>query len=388
MSEKRIFIGHMFNFNLQFAEMPVDKTELLVTQGQEPLLDVLDAHPSVKADLFFTGYTDEWLEKNAPRVVDRVKAGVSSGRFGIGTYTYAHPILSLLPYEDVVRQLAKGLECDERTWGTRPVGLLLPEVAWDVSLPRALNQLGIQWVAIYKEIIPALADSSSYPGVVWAEGAFGVRAKAVLGNRVLGKAVQGVLRGEIPTERIVKMIMEMADSSRQDQFILLKQDAEVLYFATMAYHMEKGALSWGDRLPDVEAARRFDDVLTRLEEIPGVRFVTIEEYLQEFSPTDVVFPECISGHADMDKWTRGEGRERLNVLTDTAREEIRAATYAIDLLGALGKDTGQAKAILEDAWLQLMLAENSDGRAFVPHASRKIAVATAAIKAGELARKS
>lgn len=388
MTAKRIYIGHMFNFNAQFAEMPVEKTGLLVSQGHEPLLDVLDRHPSIKADMFFTGYTDIWLRENAPRVIERVKAGVLEGRFSIGTYTYSHPVLSLLPYEDVVRQLAKGLECDQETWGTRPEGLLLPEVAWDVSLPRAMQQLGIKWVAIYKEIIPSLARSLSYPGVVWAEGAFGARVKAVLGNRVLGKSIQAVLRGELPSERIVRMIGEIAGASDRDQLILIKQDAEVLYFTTIPYYMEKHGLKWGDELPDVEAAGRLDDLLTKLEAVPQVEFVGIEEYLRRFSPEEVMFPECISGHAEMDNWTRGEGRERLNVLTEAARQDIRAATYAIALAEASGIATKEARTLLDEAWRHLMLAENSDGRAFVPHVSRKIAVAAAAIRAGELASES
>lgn len=410
----RIFVGHMFNFNLQFAEMPVERTALLVSQGHTPLMDVLEAHPAVRADFFFTGYTDMWLADSAPALVDRVKAGLARGQFGLGTYTYAHPILSLLPREDVVRQLAKGLACDEKVWGVRPRGLLLPEVAWDMTLPLAMDELRIEWVAIYREIIPTLASKPAYPGVVWAAGAAGSRAKAVLGNRTISKAVQQALRGEIPPSRIAEMIVDGADSPAEnaqtsqdardacgghDRFILLKQDAEVLYFATMARHMADGSLTWGDELPAVEAADRFDAVLREIERIPGVEFVTIEEFLATHSPDQLMFPECISGHADMDKWTRGEGRERLNVLTDAARDEIRAATYAVELAASLAStapgaapvpdaNLRKARSLLEEAWDALLLAENSDGRAFIPHPTRKLAVATAAVRAAELARES
>lgn len=422
--KKRIFVGHMFNFNLQFAEMPVDRTELLVSQGHLPLLDVLEAHPGIKADFFFTGYTDMWLAEHAPTLVARVKAGLSRGQFGLGTYTYAHPILSLLPREDVVRQLAKGLACDEKVWGIRPRGLLLPEVAWDVTLPLAMEELGIEWVAIYRELIPALASKPVYPGIVWVGGAAGSKAKAVLGDRTTSKAVQLALRGEIPASRIAEMIEGRAVSIQavhdnpagdvtavcesDDVFILLKQDAEVLYFATMARYMTEGSLTWGDELPAVEAAERFDAVLREIGRIPGVEFVTIEEFLATHSPDQLMFPECISGHADMDKWTRGEGRERLNVLTDAARDEIRAASYAVDLAASLAQAAASgkvprwtlavpevnlvnlemARSLLEEAWDALLLAENSDGRAFIPHPTRKLAVATAALRAAELARES
>lgn len=385
MAAKRILIGHLFNFNIQFAEMPVDRSDLLVSQGHEPLLDLLDRHPKVKCDLFLTGYTDLWLAQNAPGVIDRIKRGVGEGRFGIGTYTYAHPVLSLLPYDGVVRQLARGLECDGRVWGLRPRGLLLPEVAWDVTLPKAMDELGIEWVAIYKEIVPELAVKRSYPGSAWALGAMDSRAKAVLGNRVLGKQIQSVLRGELPAQRVVDDIAEILDDAEEEQLILLKQDAEVLYFMSMPWYMEKRGLSHGSELPRLDAAERFDDLLTRLEALPGVEFVRIQEYLDRRPPMEEVCPECISGHADMDKWTRGEGRERLNVLTDTAREDMRSAERAVALAELLGCDVRDARRMFDEAKDQLMLAENSDGRAFVPHFSRKAAVATAALKASQLA---
>ncbi len=53
----------------------------------------------------------------------------------------------------------------------------------------------------------------------------------------------------------------------------------------------------------------------------------------------------------------------------------------------MGMDVSQARKLLKEARYQLLLAENSDGRGFVPHSSRKIFVATAAVKAKELAQK-
>lgn len=383
----RLFIGHMFNFNLQFAEMPVDKTQLLVEQGHRPLFELLEHHPRLKADLFFTGVTDEYLRGHAPDVIAQVKAGLGRGQFELGTYTYAHPVLSLIPFADVVEQILLGLEADEATWGLRPTGFLLPEVAWDVTLPRAMELTRLKWVAIYKEIVPKYAETPDFPGSVVVQGAEGAVAPAVLGHRVLGKQIQAFLRGELGLPRLAKLIAELREAGQpgRDQLLLIKQDAEVLYFTSIEYYREKGRLRWGDPLPEVEAAGRLDELWSYLETLPGVEFTTIEGFLAEHPPAETVYAENISGHAGMDTWLRGEGRERLNVLTDAARQSLSAADYALRLAERLGLATDEAKAALREGRRQLMLAENSDGRAFVPHSTRKLAVATAALEAARLA---
>ncbi|MBE3574311.1 MAG: hypothetical protein IMW99_02455 [Firmicutes bacterium] len=387
MSLPKLFIGHMFNFNLQFAEMPVDQTRLLVEQGHRPLLDLLERHPRLKADLFFTGVTDEYLRDHASDVIARVKAGLGRGQFGLGTYTYAHPVLSLIPFADVVEQILLGLEADEATWGIRPAGFLLPEVAWDVALPRAMELAGLKWVAIYKEIVPKYAEAPDFPGSVLVQGAGGATVPAVLGHRVLGKQIQAFLRGELGLPRLAKLIEELRQAGRpgRDQLLLVKQDAEVLYFTSIEYYREKGRLRWGDPLPEVEAADRLDELWSYLETLPEVEFTTIGSFLAGHPPAETVYAENISGHAGMDAWLRGEGRERLNVLTDAARQSLTAAEYALRLAERLGLATGEAKAVLREGRRQLMLAENSDGRAFVPHPTRKLAVATAALEATRLA---
>jgi hypothetical protein len=76
----------------------------------------------------------------------------------------------------------------------------------------------------------------------------------------------------------------------------------------------------------------------------------------------------------------------LNVLEAEARSQIRTAEYTLDLARAQSADVQAAERLLELAWDQLLMAENSDGRGHVPHFSRKLAAGTAALKATALAR--
>lgn len=374
----KLLISFMYNVNMQFAEMAVEKTHLLVRQGLEPLLDVLERHPAIKSAFFFTGYSDLYLQEQAPYIIERVRRGSQEGRYELGTYTYAHPVLSLLPYEDAYRQIRKGLECDEHVWGIRPTGLLLPEIAWDISLPHIMKRLNLEWVAIYKEIVPRYAQEETYPGSVWVRGILDSRAMALLANYSLSSLLGDVLTGSTTVESLLETLMRLASQSGGDQLVVFKRDAEFLWYLSRDRLRE-------DELP-LETAQRFDKILTAVSNLSFVEHIGLHHYLDEHPPEEEVYAESMSGHATLETWQRGKGREKLNTLEAEARGHIRAAQYAIELAAQGGADVSSSREVLEAAWDWLLLAENSDGRAFVPHPSRQLFVASCAIKATQLAK--
>ncbi len=394
--EPVIYFTYNFNFNLNFAEFPVDRTDIMVTQGHIPLLDIFDKHKDVKADFFFSGYTSEYLQKHFPAFVERVKKSYHGGKYNIGTYTYTHPVLSLIPYDNVVQQLEAGLATDQKVWGIRPKGLFLPEVSWDVCLPQIMNQVGIDWVSVYKEIVPAYADEMVYPPTAFLEGINDTRAKVVLCTRRLDQGSIDELK-----ERLDALYDELKKKGIQEFLVAFKDDAEIIYLRsfnvlnrragfdlTWGEHLPKDvAYKYGDSLPELPAIEWMDKKLTMLENLPYAKFMTMGEYIEKHPPKKMIYAENISGHADFDTWLRGEGRERLNILMEQANDEISMVAYLIDFAEKMGKDVSQSKKLLEKARYQLMLSENSDGRGFMPHSSRKIFVATAAVKAKELAEK-
>ncbi len=379
-----IYFTYNFNFNLNFAECPVDSTPVMVKQGHIPLLDLFENHKSWKADFFLTGYTSDYLQKNFPDVVKRIKKAHQEGKYNIGTYTFTHPVLSLIPYDDVVQQLKFGLEYDQKIWGIKPEGLFLPEVSWDICLPQIMQEVGIEWVSIYKEIVPAYKDELVYPSTAFVEGINQTRAKVVLCTHSMD---QGSV--EDFQKKLDALYTALKKRGIQEFLVALKDDAEVLYFRSIEMlNKEKGtSYKWGDTLPQLPAINWMDEKLTMVENLSYARFMTMAEYIEKHPPQEMIYAENISGHADFDTWLRGEGRERLNVLENQARIEINTASYIIDLAEKMGMDVSQARKLLKEARYQLLLAENSDGRGFVPHSSRKIFVATAAVKAKELAQK-
>ncbi len=394
--EPVIYFTYNFNFNLNFAEFPVDKTDIMVTQGHIPLLDIFDKHKRVKADFFFSGYTSEYLQEHFPTFVERVKKSYERGKYNIGTYTYTHPVLSLIPYDNVIQQLRRGLESDQKVWDIRPKGLFLPEVSWDVCLPQIMKEVGIEWVSIYKEIVPEYQDKLLYPPTAYIEGINNTKAKVVLCTNSLDQGSVEELK-----ERLDALYQKLKQENIDEFLVAFKDDAEVIYLhsfdvlneragskLTWGEHLpEDIAYSWGDSLPSLPAIQWMDEKLTMLESLPYAKFMTMGEYIETHPPQKMIYAENISGHADFDTWLRGEGRERLNILMEQANDEIAMATHLVDFAEKMGVNVSKSRIILEEARHQLMLSENSDGRGFMPHSSRKIFVATAAVKAKELAQK-
>ncbi len=379
-----IYFTYLFNFNLSFAPCPVNSTNFLIEQGHIPLLELFEKHNKWTTQFFFSGYTADYLQENYPDVIKKVKNGVKRGNYELGTYTLAHPILSLTPYNNLIRQLKKGIEIDKRVWNIKPKGLFLPENAWDVCLPDVIDEVGIEWISLYKEIIPEFAEKSNYPATVFIEGINNKKAKAVICSHYIDRGSLEDFKKKMNT-----LYEELKKESIRECLIALKNDGEVIYFQSMAMlNKDKGtSLKWGDKMPELPAIKSWDEKLTLIENLPYAKFITMSEYLKKHPPKRTLTDEDISLIADFSKWLSGEGVERLNILTNEARTEVISAEYVVNLAEKMGMDVTESRKRLEEAWYQLMLSEGADGRATRPHSSRKVFVADAAVKAIKLAKK-
>jgi hypothetical protein len=98
-----IHVAFAFNLGLYRTFMEAGRERVYIDEGYVPLLRAFRKHPRIKADLFLEGLTSLAL-KDSPRCAGLVRAGLADGQFELGTYTFNHPVLTLLPYEDSYRQ--------------------------------------------------------------------------------------------------------------------------------------------------------------------------------------------------------------------------------------------------------------------------------------------
>lgn len=362
-----------FNYSrIGHGQVGVGEAVHWVEDSYVPLLDILDKHPEVKANFFFMGWTDEKLSREHPEVVERVKRGVKEGRFGIGTYTYSHLVTPLFPYEDVERQIAKGIEWDQKVWGVKPKCFIAPENTWDPILPKILKEHGIEWIYIagnvYRESLPSYEDVCSVPRYrmwkVWYEEndlyhplyAEGIEGTKIIAIPIAG-TVAAVLTKFMPLNlsRIIFGAVDIDDTLQSlegvEEKFNQKGDAMVAFKAD------------GDILAPIIAGKdgrlRLDKFLTALEGVSYIKFTNVEDYLKRVRPIKTVGLKAISGHAPLSVFYQGPAY-RMTVLCRSAREEIHNAEYVLMLAEKLGADVLKSKELLEKAWVDLLRAELSD----------------------------
>ena len=128
------------NFGWVFAEV----FEL----AYEPLVGALEAHPSVRMSLHYSGPLLEWLRAEQPAFIERLRGLVSRGQVELLGGGYYEPVLASLPERDRVGQLRRMGDELEASFGRRPRGAWLAERVWEPSLPTALVDGGYAWTIL------------------------------------------------------------------------------------------------------------------------------------------------------------------------------------------------------------------------------------------------
>lgn len=379
--------------------------EVYIKQGYDPFIDMLLANGKIKISLFIEGVTSRFIADKYPELADKIRAGVASEQFEIGTYTYNHPVLSTIPYRDTYKQIEEGLKIDQEVWGVEPKGTMLPEAGWDPSLPKILTDLGISYMImgkadILRDFPETPADFLHRPFTV--NGVFGSAITAVTQDAadwergedsffIEGGIVQGP---EVNVDDFDKRVEQLVgDGDGEGMIMLSKNDGEFVYECTLkkkygidgsrgGYFKYSGE-SLGDepRRLAQEMKKGWDKITSRSD----VCFKTVSEFLAENKPDATI--DLRPSYKAHREWL--EGSEKVAAILEESRNEIRRAEYALKLAGKIGMDTNKAKGTVRGAWLLLLEAEISTGRRACAHdggkASRICKSMELAIKAAELA---
>lgn len=123
----------------------------VTAEAYEPLLGILDQHPEVKITLNITGaLVDQLSALGLGRVLEGIKRLAAGGQIELVGSAKYHPILPLLPLEEVARQIDLQDEACRHAFGSafRPSGFYAPEMAYAPSLERLLLDRGYTWIIL------------------------------------------------------------------------------------------------------------------------------------------------------------------------------------------------------------------------------------------------
>ena len=114
----------------------------------DPLIAALERHPHVRLALHYSGPLLEWIRREEPSFLDRLRALVASGQVELLGGGYYEPVLASLPERDRVGQLRRMADELEALVGIRPRGAWLAERVWEPDLPTSLVSAGYRWTIL------------------------------------------------------------------------------------------------------------------------------------------------------------------------------------------------------------------------------------------------
>ncbi len=120
-------------------------------EAYQPMVAILQQHPEIKITLNITGsLIDQLVALGLTDVLQSIRRLAERGQIELVGSAKYHPILPLLPAEEIVRQIElQEIVCRE-TFGSafHPKGFYAPEMAYSASLEPILINRGYEWIII------------------------------------------------------------------------------------------------------------------------------------------------------------------------------------------------------------------------------------------------
>lgn len=248
-----------------------------------PFIEILERHPGIRISLHYSGPLLEWIEKNEPVFLDRIKALVEKGQVEMLGGGFYEPIFSILPERDVMGQIEMLTEYTEKKFGYRPKGVWLAERVWDPSLPKVMAQKGIKYTI--------LDDTHFFYAGLEEKEVFGYYVTEKEGYTVSVFPINKFLRDAIPfkiPEETIRYFKELLQE-RDEVGITFADDGE-------KFGVWPGTHQW------VYKEKWLENFFSLLEENSSwINMVTFSEYLERYPSKGRIYLPTAS-YEEMAEW--------------------------------------------------------------------------------------
>ncbi|MBL8820479.1 MAG: DUF1926 domain-containing protein [Planctomyces sp.] len=113
-----------------------------------PFLDVMQDYPEIPFALHTSGSLLEWLERQHPEYIVRLRAMVAARQTEIVGGAYYEPILANIPRRDRIGQIQSYSEHLSELFQTSIRGMWLPERVWEQSFAGDIAAAGVQYTIV------------------------------------------------------------------------------------------------------------------------------------------------------------------------------------------------------------------------------------------------
>ena len=149
---------------LHFYQPPTQTPSVLkriCDESYRPLLQVFEEYPNAQVTINFNGVlTDMLIDCGHKDIIDGLRGLADKGQLeftGTGKY---HPILPLIPKEEVKRQIDLNTQTNRRSFGKAyaPQGFFPPEMCYSQDLLQPIIKAGYRWI-----ILSGIACTTDWP---------------------------------------------------------------------------------------------------------------------------------------------------------------------------------------------------------------------------------
>jgi alpha-amylase/alpha-mannosidase (GH57 family) len=268
---------------------------------------------------------------------------------------YFHPIFPLIPEEDCRKQIEMHLEVYKETFGGRPSGLWLPELAFRMNVIPLLEEMGFKWVIVDGPHVVNANKNKDRNGLLYYPHYAEYDGHTIIvvpRDRDISNAQQSGYNPIWLKNEVEHKIQPFNDGR---MLLTVATDGENGWFR----HFGENAGFWG---------WFFEPLLYLLNKDPDFQFIkltTVDEYLNEYPPEDTVVVEDgswnVPGTFDDGrflKWTEGNERQEAWTKILETSKLVHEFDEKIEKLSKSCVDG--LRSDLKQAWRWLLMAEASD----------------------------
>ncbi len=349
-----------------FYQPPTQTRDILKKVSNEsyrPLLDVIESYPHARATVNINGVLTEMLaESGYSDVLDKLRELAMGGQIeftGSGMY---HPILPLIPREEMERQIRHNHRVNRDLLGDvyTPRGFFPPELCYSRDIVEPVLESRHEWIILSGIACPVAWPMNVIHRVGSEKESLAVFFRDdILSNKISFKNIDGKdfvehLRGLRSNGSSIYVITAM-DAETFGHHI---QHWEKLFLADVYESLETAPTGVRAQKPLDEQHRKLFE-LQRASDENAVDIVTISELLDVFSSGSLIEPRPSSWSTTEDDikqsnfyplWNDPNNRlhemlwEHLHIVTDMVYKAVEVADTA-----ASRNYTGIARAALDPA---------------------------------------
>ena len=292
MIEKSINLPIVFHFH-----QPVDNFEWVFEdvykKSYEPLIDNIFQFEDVKFTLHFSGNLLEWLLKNKPTFIEKLKAMAKRNQIEIIGGGYYEPIFAIIPYRDKIAQMKKLSDLIKNEFGLEVKGAWLSERVWEPNYPSFLNDAGLKYVIVDDNHFRStgITEEETFYSYITEDEGKTLRIFPI--NEQLR-----YLTPWKPTYMSIDYLKNAADE-KGDRFVLFISDAEKMgVWGTthqICYVEGQGHEEGDEGKPFIPAF--FEQIKTN----SWIKSITLSEYMNQFPAKSLVYLPTAS-YDKMEEW--------------------------------------------------------------------------------------